>query len=101
VILSGPGGTCHGHAGLAAEPLAVKVVPYGISTDLTNVSVADTLERIEPLMGWVRRGIQLPLPQRASQNPDRRSVLREIRKMRLKVPAGCGAFDYLSLDRPR
>ncbi|NQV09556.1 MAG: excinuclease ABC subunit UvrA [Cyanobacteria bacterium] len=90
-----PCGTCHGLR-LRPEALAVKVGPYGI-TDLTNVSVADTLERIEALMGvGAAEGSAPLLNARQIQIGD--LVLREIR-MRLKFLLDVG-LDYLSLDRP-
>jgi len=90
-----PCGTCHGLR-LRPEALAVKVGPYGI-TELTNVSVAVTLERIEALMGvGIAAGSAPLLNPRQIQIGD--LVLREIR-MRLKFLLDVG-LDYLSLDRP-
>ncbi|WP_259728992.1 MULTISPECIES: excinuclease ABC subunit UvrA [Synechococcales] len=90
-----PCGTCHGLR-LRPEALAVKVGPYAI-TDLTNVSVADTLQRIESLMGvGEAEGADPLLNPRQIQIGD--LVLREIR-MRLRFLLDVG-LDYLSLDRP-
>ncbi|CAK6687683.1 excinuclease ABC subunit UvrA [Synechococcus sp. BA-124 BA4] len=88
-----PCGTCHGLR-LRPEALAVRVGPYAIH-ELTAVSVADTLERIEALMG-VTQGAKPLLTPRQIQIGD--LVLREIR-MRLKFLLDVG-LDYLSLDRP-
>ncbi|QPN58210.1 excinuclease ABC subunit UvrA [Synechococcus sp. CBW1107] len=88
-----PCGTCHGLR-LRPEALAVRVGPYAIH-ELTGVSVADTLERIEALMG-VAEGAKPLLTPRQIQIGD--LVLREIR-MRLKFLLDVG-LDYLSLDRP-
>jgi len=90
-----PCATCRGLR-LRPEALAVKVGPYGI-TELTNVSVADTLERIEALMGvGAAEGSPPLLNPRQIQIGD--LVLREIR-MRLRFLLDVG-LDYLSLDRP-
>ncbi|CAK6696600.1 UvrABC system protein A [Synechococcus sp. CBW1107] len=88
-----PCGTCHGLR-LRPEALAVRVGPYAIH-ELTAVSVAETLERIEALMG-VAQGAKPLLTPRQIQIGD--LVLREIR-MRLKFLLDVG-LDYLSLDRP-
>lgn len=88
-----PCGTCEGLR-LRPEALAVRVGPYAIH-ELTAVSVADTLERIEALMG-VAEGAQPLLTPRQIQIGD--LVLREIR-MRLRFLLDVG-LDYLSLDRP-
>ena len=88
-----PCGTCQGLR-LRPEALAVRVGPYAIH-ELTAVSVADTLERIEALMG-VADGAEPLLTPRQIQIGD--LVLREIR-MRLKFLLDVG-LDYLSLDRP-
>nr|WP_259739008.1 excinuclease ABC subunit UvrA [Synechococcus sp. CS-205] len=88
-----PCGTCQGLR-LRPEALAVRVGPYAIH-ELTAVSVADTLERIEALMG-VAEGAQPLLTPRQIQIGD--LVLREIR-MRLRFLLDVG-LDYLSLDRP-
>ncbi|MCX5931339.1 MAG: excinuclease ABC subunit UvrA, partial [Cyanobacteria bacterium] len=88
-----PCGTCQGLR-LRPEALAVRVGPYAIH-ELTAVSVADTLERIEALMG-VAEGADPLLTPRQIQIGD--LVLREIR-MRLKFLLDVG-LEYLSLDRP-
>ncbi|MCP9799281.1 excinuclease ABC subunit UvrA [Synechococcus sp. RedBA-s] len=88
-----PCGTCQGLR-LRPEALAVRVGPYAIH-ELTAVSVADTLERIEALMG-VAEGADPLLKPRQIQIGD--LVLREIR-MRLKFLLDVG-LEYLSLDRP-
>ncbi|MDM7937113.1 MAG: excinuclease ABC subunit UvrA [Cyanobium sp. CZS 48M] len=88
-----PCGTCQGLR-LRPEALAVRVGPYAIH-ELTAVSVADTLERIEALMG-VAEGAEPLLTPRQIQIGD--LVLREIR-MRLKFLLDVG-LEYLSLDRP-
>jgi excinuclease ABC subunit A len=88
-----PCGTCQGLR-LRPEALAVRVGPYAIH-ELTAVSVADTLERIEALMG-VAKGADPLLTPRQIQIGD--LVLREIR-MRLKFLLDVG-LEYLSLDRP-
>ncbi|MCP9839995.1 excinuclease ABC subunit UvrA [Synechococcus sp. J7-Johnson] len=88
-----PCGTCQGLR-LRPEALAVRVGPYAIH-ELTAVSVAETLERIEALMG-LAEGANPLLTPRQIQIGD--LVLREIR-MRLKFLLDVG-LDYLSLDRP-
>ena len=90
-----PCGTCAGKR-LRPEALAVKVGPY-IITELTSVSVAKSLERIEKLMGvGSADGTDPLLNERQIQIGD--LVLREIR-MRLRFLLDVG-LDYLSLDRP-
>ncbi len=90
-----PCGTCQGLR-LRPEALAVKVGPYAIH-ELTAVSVADSLERIEALMGVGAAAASAPqLNARQIQIGD--LVLREIR-MRLKFLLDVG-LEYLSLDRP-
>ncbi len=90
-----PCATCHGLR-LKPEALAVRVGPYRIH-ELTAVSVGDTLDRIEALMGVGSSEGQDPqLSDRQIQIGD--LVLREIR-MRLKFLLDVG-LDYLSLDRP-
>ncbi|KEF42424.1 MAG: excinuclease ABC subunit A [Cyanobium sp. CACIAM 14] len=87
--------SCHGLR-LRPEALAVRVGPYAIH-ELTSVSVADTLERIEALMGvGASEGAEPLLSSRQIQIGD--LVLREIR-MRLRFLLDVG-LDYLSLDRP-
>ena len=90
-----PCASCAGQR-LRAEALAVRVGPFRI-TELTAVSVGQTLERIEQLMGVGAFEGQDPLlTERQMQIGD--LVLREIR-MRLKFLLDVG-LDYLSLDRP-
>ena len=90
-----PCSTCRGLR-LKPEALAVRVGPYAIY-ELTAVSVADTLQRIEALMGvGASEGSEPLLTPRQIQIGD--LVLREIR-MRLKFLLDVG-LDYLSLDRP-
>jgi len=74
----------------------VRVGPFRI-TELTAVSVGQTLERIERLMGvGAAEGAEPLLTSRQIQIGD--LVLREIR-MRLRFLLDVG-LDYLSLDRP-
>ena len=81
---------------LRPEALAVKVGPFRI-TDLTSVSVDQTLERIEQMMGvGAHEGSEPLLNSRQIQIGD--LVLREIR-LRLCFLLDVG-LDYLSLDRP-
>ncbi|MEB3167732.1 MAG: excinuclease ABC subunit UvrA [Cyanobium sp.] len=90
-----PCATCHGLR-LRPEALAVKVGPYSIH-ELTGVSVAETLSRIEALMGVGESEAHGPLlTPRQIQIGE--LVLREIR-MRLRFLLDVG-LDYLSLDRP-
>ena len=90
-----PCSSCAGKR-LRPEALAVRIGPYRI-TDLTAVSVGQTLERIEQLMGvGAFEGEQPLLTDRQTQIGD--LVLREIR-MRLRFLLDVG-LDYLSLDRP-
>ena len=90
-----PCASCAGQR-LRAEALAVRVGPFRI-TELTAVSVGQTLERIEQLMGvGASEGCEPLLTPRQIQIGD--LVLREIR-MRLKFLLDVG-LDYLSLDRP-
>jgi excinuclease ABC subunit A len=90
-----PCSTCRGLR-LKPEALAVRVGPYAIH-ELTAVSVAETLFRIEALMGVGASAAAEPLlTPRQIQIGD--LVLREIR-MRLKFLLDVG-LDYLSLDRP-
>ena len=90
-----PCATCSGLR-LRPEALAVRVGPYGIH-ELTAVSVGETLQRIEALMGVGDSEGQDPLlTPRQIQIGD--LVLREIR-MRLRFLLDVG-LDYLSLDRP-
>lgn len=90
-----PCATCAGQR-LRPEALAVRVGPFRI-TELTAVSVGQTLERIERLMGvGAAEGAEPLLTSRQIQIGD--LVLREIR-MRLRFLLDVG-LDYLSLDRP-
>ncbi|KGG13752.1 MULTISPECIES: excinuclease ABC subunit UvrA [Prochlorococcus] len=79
---------------LKPEALAVKLGPYSI-TELTEISVDETLKRIEQLMGIDKPSKNLLSP-RQMQIGD--LVLREIR-LRLRFLLDVG-LDYLSLDRP-
>jgi excinuclease ABC subunit A len=90
-----PCATCQGLR-LRPEVLAVKVGPYAIH-ELTAVSVAETLQRIEALMGVGSSEGSAPLLN-ARQIQIGELVLREIR-MRLRFLLDVG-LDYLSLDRP-
>ncbi len=91
-----PCSTCSGKR-LRPEALAVKIGPYSI-TDLTEISVSETLEKIEGLMGVdTSKAFADPLlTPRQIQIGE--LVLREIR-LRLKFLLDVG-LDYLSLDRP-
>ena len=81
---------------LRPEALAVKVGPFRIP-ELTSVSVGQTLDRIEHLMGvGTYEGSEPLLNSRQIQIGD--LVLREIR-LRLRFLLDVG-LDYLSLDRP-
>ena len=81
---------------LRPEALAVKVGPFRIP-ELTSVSVGQTLDRIEHLMGvGTHEGSEPLLNSRQIQIGD--LVLREIR-LRLRFLLDVG-LDYLSLDRP-
>ncbi|WP_320677692.1 excinuclease ABC subunit UvrA [Prochlorococcus sp. MIT 1300] len=87
--------TCKGLR-LRPEALAVKVGPFSIN-ELTSISVGETLERIEKLMGLgASEGIAPLLTSRQIQIAD--LVLKEIR-MRLLFLLDVG-LDYLTLDRP-
>ena len=90
-----PCSSCAGKR-LRPEALAVRMGCFRI-TDLTAVSVGQTLERIEQLMGVGAFESSEPLlTNRQMQIGD--LVLREIR-MRLRFLLDVG-LDYLSLDRP-
>ena len=90
-----PCASCAGKR-LRPEALAVRMGCFRI-TDLTAVSVGQTLDRIEQLMGeGAFEGSEPLLTNRQMQIGD--LVLREIR-MRLRFLLDVG-LDYLSLDRP-
>jgi len=90
-----PCSSCQGLR-LRPEALAVRVGPYRIH-ELTSSSVAESLRRIEMLMGvGESEGSEPLLSPRQIQIGD--LVLREIR-MRLRFLLDVG-LDYLSLDRP-
>ena len=85
--------TCAGKR-LRPEALAVKVGPYAI-TDLTSISVSETLTHIEKIMG-LSDDKSVVLSDRQKQIGE--LVLKEIR-LRLKFLIDVG-LDYLTLDRP-
>jgi len=85
--------TCAGKR-LRPEALAVKVGPYAI-TDLTSISVLDTLTHVEKIMG-LSDDKEVMLSERQKQIGE--LVLKEIR-LRLKFLIDVG-LDYLTLDRP-
>ena len=81
---------------LRPEALAVKIGPYSI-TELTSVSISETLEKIELLMGvGSSKNLEPLLTNRQIQIGD--LVLKEIRE-RLRFLLDVG-LEYLSLDRP-
>ena len=78
------------------EALAVKLGPYNI-TDLTSISVSETLIHIERIMGIGKtKKENLALSEKQKQIGE--LVLKEIR-LRLKFLINVG-LDYLTLDRP-
>ena len=85
--------TCAGKR-LRPEALAVKIGPYSI-TDLTSISVFETLKHIEKIMGFSNDKEKI-LSDRQKQIGE--LVLKEIR-LRLKFLIDVG-LDYLTLDRP-
>ncbi len=85
--------TCCGKR-LRPEALAVKLGPYSI-TDLTSISVSETLFHIEKIMGINNTG-NVVLSDRQKQIGE--LVLKEIRlRLRFLIDVG---LDYLTLDRP-
>ena len=87
--------TCSGKR-LKPEALAVKIGPYSI-TDLTSISVSETLFHIEKIMG-LSKNIKENISLSEKQKQIGELVLKEIR-MRLKFLINVG-LDYLTLDRP-
>ena len=85
--------TCCGKR-LRPEALAVRLGPYSI-TDLTSISVSETLFHIEKIMGLNNTG-NVVLSDRQKQIGE--LVLKEIRlRLRFLIDVG---LDYLTLDRP-
>jgi len=85
--------TCCGKR-LRPEALAVKIGPYSI-TDLTSISVSETLLHIEKIMG-LKNTDNVVLSDRQKQIGE--LVLKEIRlRLRFLIDVG---LDYLTLDRP-
>ena len=85
--------TCCGKR-LRPEALAVKLGSYSI-TDLTSISVSETLFHIEKIMGLNNTG-NVVLSDRQKQIGE--LVLKEIRlRLRFLIDVG---LDYLTLDRP-
>ncbi len=87
--------TCSGKR-LKPEALAVKIGPYSI-TDLTSISVSETLLHIEKIMG-LSKNIKDNISLSEKQKQIGELVLKEIR-LRLKFLINVG-LDYLTLDRP-
>jgi len=87
--------TCSGKR-LKPEALAVKIGPYSI-TDLTSISVSETLLHIEKIMG-LSKNIKENISLSEKQKQIGELVLKEIR-LRLKFLINVG-LDYLTLDRP-
>ncbi|WP_320673707.1 excinuclease ABC subunit UvrA [Prochlorococcus sp. MIT 1341] len=81
---------------LRPEALAVKIGPFTI-TELTEVSVAETLQKFQTLMGMGKSKRTKPLLN-SRQMKIGELVLREI-SMRLNFLLDVG-LDYLTLDRP-
>ena len=76
--------------------MAVKLGPYNI-TDLTSISVSETLTHIEHIMGLGKtKKENISLSEKQKQIGE--LVLKEIR-LRLKFLIKVG-LDYLTLDRP-
>ncbi len=87
--------TCSGKR-LKPEALAVKLGPYNI-TDLTSISISETLLHIEKIMG-LSKNIKENISLSEKQKQIGELVLKEIR-LRLKFLINVG-LDYLTLDRP-
>ncbi len=87
--------TCSGKR-LKPEALAVRLGPYNI-TDLTSISISETLLHIEKIMG-LSKNIKENISLSEKQKQIGELVLKEIR-LRLKFLINVG-LDYLTLDRP-